>query len=120
MLFKTIKTLPALSLFLIGASPSLAAGPEVWESACLYHDGSNVVASTLCTVSVYANINTSSSSEEWQWDNGNFTKVETNNTGLTVNGKPAEIFEEYWQHIDVEATACYRFIGTDEFYCWGV
>lgn len=118
MLFKTLKTLPALSLFLIGTTPTLAAGPEVWETACLYHDGTKTVTSTLCTVSVYANA--TSASEEWQWENGNFTKVETSNTGITVNSKPAEIFEEFWQHIDVEATACYRIIGSDEFYCWGV
>jgi hypothetical protein len=94
---------------------SIAAGPEVRTTKCIYITGKSVKANAPCTVKVYARA--TSASEEWIWDNGTRTIVKMSDKGVLVNNQKAEE-RNASEIIDVEAY-CYGIKATDETYCWG-
>ena len=94
---------------------SIAAGPEIRTTECIYITGKSVKANAPCTVKVYARA--TSATEEWKWDNGTRTVVKMSNEGILVNDQEAEE-RNASEIIDVEAY-CYAIKATDEIYCWG-
>ena len=108
-----------LSLITAGAAfaskQSIAAGPEIQTTECIYITGKSVKATARCTVKVYARA--TSATEEWEWDNGARTIVKMSDKGILVNDQKAEE-RNASEIIDVEAY-CYRIKATDETYCWG-
>ena len=108
-----------LSLLAAGAvftpTYSIAAGPEIWTTECIYITGKSVKANAPCTVKVFARA--TSATEEWKWDNGTSTIVKMSDKGILVNDQAAEE-RDASGIIDVEAH-CYGLKATDEIYCWG-
>jgi len=106
-----------LSLLTLGVafaqSPSLAAGPEILKSECIYIAGKKVKASAICTVKVYARA--TSATEEWEWNNGTRTVVKMSDEGILVNGQEAEK-RDASEIIDVELD-CLGIKATEEIYC---
>jgi hypothetical protein len=96
-------------------TPSLAAGPEIHTTECVYIVGKSVKANAPCTVKVYATA--TSATEEWKWNNGTRTNVKMSDKGILVNDQDAEE-RNASEIMDMEAY-CFGIKATNKIYCWG-